>query len=219
MHFLDAWLEIPPLDLARVLAPLALLGLSAFLPGMRLGQITALGVAAVLPVWPMLGASRPVVAAWFLLWLLIGLWRPAAPEESAARPLARSSGVAETHTVGLALGLVLTLLLIAAVARQDMSPADTRRASLGAALLAIGILHLMLRRHIRRAMNGFAAMGLGLQVLEGAARGAQIGPAPSSALALLVATWLGVGLSMRVAVARERYAGSAWVSDAHDLHD
>ena len=219
MHFLDAWLEIPPLGLARLLAPLILLGLSAFLPGLRVGRVTALGVAATLPLLNELAAPTPVVAAWMGLWALIGFWRPGDPEETARRPRARSRGSAETHTVGLALGLALTLLLIAAVARQDMSAEDTRRASLGAALLSTGILHLMLRRHIRRAMTGFAAMGLGLPVLEGAARGAQVGSVPSGSAALLLATALGVGLALRVAIARERHAGTAWVSDAHDLHD
>src|SRR5262245_14299672 len=160
-----------------------------------------------------------MVAAWTLSWVVIGLWRSGESEDTARRPLARTRGAAETHTVGLALGLALTLLLIAAVARQDMSPDDTRRASLGAALLATGILHLLLRRHIRRAMTGFAAMGLGLQVLDGAAQGAQIGPAPSSAMAVLLATSLSIVLALRVAISRERHAGTAWVSDAHDLHD
>jgi len=219
MHFLDAWLEISPLDLARLLAPLALLTLSAFLPGLRVGQITAIGVGLSLPWLHELGAPPAVVGAWVVLWLLVGWWRPGDPEETARRPLAQTRGTAETHTVGLALGLALTLLLLAAVARQDMSSEDTRRVSLGAALISMGILHLMLRRHIRRAMTGFAAMGLGLQVLEGAARTAEIGPSPHTSTALLLATTLSMGLALRLAIARERHAGTAWVSDAHDLHD
>ena len=219
MHFLDAWIELSPLDLARLLAPLGLLAASAFLPGLRVGQVTALGVAVAIPFLPVLGASPVMMAAWIALWLAIALWRPGDPEETARRPLARTRGVAEAHTVGLVLGLALTLLLIAAVARQDMSAAETRSASLGAALVATGILHLLLRRHIRRAMAGFAAMGLGLQVLDRAAEGAQIGPAPTGAVGVLVATALAVALSLRVAISRERHAGTAWVSDAHDLHD
>ena len=219
MHFLDAWLEISPVDLARLLAPLVLLTASAFLPGLRLGQVTAIGVALSLPGLRELGAPPIVVGAWIVLWLLIGWWRPRDPEETARRPLVQTRGTAETHTVGLALGLALTLLLLAAVARQDMSPENTRRVSLGAALLSTGILHLMLRRHIRRAMAGFAAMGLGLQVLQGAAETAQIGPTPGASMAVLLATALSVGLALRVALSRERHAGTAWVSDAHDLHD
>jgi hypothetical protein len=62
-------------------------------------------------------------------------------------------------------------------------------------------------------------MGLGLQVLEGAAETAQIGPTPGASIAVLLATALSVGLALRVAMAREQHAGTAWVSDAHDLHD
>lgn len=218
MHFLDAWSELTLADTIRLLAPLLLLTISAFLPGQRVGQVTALGVAASIPMLRELGAGPMLSTAWMLLWLLLALWRSRA-EESAARPLARAGGMLETGTVGLALGLILGLLLIAAVARQDMSAEETRRASNGAALLVMGILHLMLRRHIRRAMTGFAAMGLGLQMLDGAAQDAQIQPAPTSAGALLMATWVAVAIALRLAIARERHAGTAWVSDAHDLHD
>jgi hypothetical protein len=219
MHILDAWMELSPWDLGRLLGPVALLVASAFLPGQRLGQVTALGVAAAIPLLRELAAPPPLAIAWTLLWMLLALWRPGATEETARRPLARLRGVAETGTVGLALGVALALLLITAVARQDMSSEDTRRASYGVAFLALGLLHLMLRRHIRRATTGFAAMGLGLQVLDGAAQAVQIQPAPTSAVALLIGTWLAVALALRLAIARERYAGTAWVSDAHDLHD
>jgi hypothetical protein len=100
-----------------------------------------------------------------------------------------------------------------------MAPEETRRASCGVSLVVIGLLHLMLRRHIRRAMVGFAALGLGLQILDGAAQGAQLDPGNLTGGALLLASWLAVALAMRVAGARERYAGTGWVSDAHDLHD
>ena len=36
---------------------------------------------------------------------------------------------------------------------------------------------------------------------------------------MLLATVLAAALAMRVAAGRERLAGTAWVSDAHDLHD
>jgi len=36
---------------------------------------------------------------------------------------------------------------------------------------------------------------------------------------VLLATVLASSLAMRVAASRERLAGTAWVSDAHDLHD
>lgn len=219
MHFLDAWSELSIAGMVRLLAPIALLVISAFLPGRRVGQVTALGVAAAIPLLREMGARPWLAAAWVLLWLFLALWGSRTSEDTASRPLARAGGMFETGTVGLALGLVLGLLLITAVARQDMSSEETRRASYGAALLVVGILHLMLRRHIRRAATGFAAMGLGLQVLDGAALDAQISPAPTSAEALLVATWVAVAIALRIAVARERHAGTAWVSDAHDLHD
>src|SRR5262252_3910049 len=178
-------MELGAGDLVRLLAPLLLLILSAFIPGQRIRQITALGVTALVPLLRELGAVPWLAAGWFVLWLVLGLWSPGDPEDTARRPLAKVGGMVETGTVGLALGIV----------------------------------HLMLRRHIRRAMIGFAAMGMGLQVLDGTAQGAQIQAAPTSAVALLVATWLAVALALKVAVARERYAGTGWVSDAHDLHD
>ena len=75
------------------------------------------------------------------------------------------------------------------------------------------------RRHIRRAMVGFAALGLGLQMLDGAAQGAQLDPSAATSGGVLLGSWLAVILALRVAGTRERYAGTAWVSDAHDLHD
>lgn len=219
MHFLDAWVELSGLDLARLLVPLGLLVVSAFFPGLKLGRVTAIGIAAAIPLLRELSTSPWLSAGWMVLWVMLALWRPEDPEETAHKPLVKTGGVLESGTAGLALGLVLGLLLVAAVARQDMSADETRRASYGTALVMLGLLHLMLRRHIRRAMAGFAACGLGLQVLDGAAQRVQLGPVPASGGALLFATWLAVVLTLRVAGARERYAGTAWVSDAHDLHD
>jgi len=218
VHFLDAWVELAAFDLVRLLGPLVLLGVSTFLPGRRVARIAALGVAAAIPLLRELGAPPVFAVGWVALWLLIAL-RPGEPDEAVRRPLARSRGVVESGTVGLLLAVALGLLLIMAVARQDMAPEETRRASCGVSLVVIGLLHLMLRRHIRRAMVGFAALGLGLQILDGAAQGAQLDPENLTGGALLLASWLAVALAMRVAGARERYAGTGWVSDAHDLHD
>lgn len=218
MHFLDAWLELAPLDVVRLLGPLALLAASTFIPGRRVSRLAALGVAvAILPLREL--AAPPLLSVgWVALWLLLVLL-PAESEEAARKPLARGRGVVESGAVGLLLGLALGLLMMTAVARQDMSTEETRRASLGAAFLVVGFLHLMLRRHLRRALAGFATLGLGLQILNGAAQGAQLDPGPGTGISVLVATWLAVLLGLRVAAARERYAGSVWVSDAHDLHD
>jgi len=218
VHFLDAWTELSPFDAVRLLGPLALLVASTFIPGRRVSRLAALGVAvAILPLRE-LAAPSLLSVAWVGLWLLLVLL-PGEPEESARRPLSRGRGVVESGAVGVLLGVALGLLLMTAVARQDMSHEETRRASLGAAFLVVGILQLMLRGHLRRALAGFATLGLGLQILHGAAQGAQLDPDPGTAVGLLVATWLTVVLGLRVAAARERYAGSAWVSDAHDLHD
>jgi hypothetical protein len=86
-------------------------------------------------------------------------------------------------------------------------------------LVGAGLLHLMLRRHARRATMGFGAMGLGLQILDGAARGAQVQTGLAPAAWPLIASALAILLVLRVAAARERWAGSPWVPDAHDLHD
>ncbi len=218
MHFLDAWAELSAFDLARVLTPLGLLVATTFLPGRALARVAALGVAASLPLLRELGTPPGATIGWVLLWLVL-VFLTHEPDEAARRPLAQSRGVVESGAVGLMLGLALGLMLMMAVARQDMSPEETRRASYGAAMLVVGLLHLMLRRHIRRAMVGFAALGLGLQVLDGAAQGAQLDPTPLTGGAVLLGAWLAVLLAVRVAGARERRAGTAWVGDAHDLHD
>lgn len=109
--------------------------------------------------------------------------------------------------------------MLAAVWRQTFEPDDARRASLGALLVGLGLLHLMMRRHVRRAALAVGALGVGLELLTASARTADValeGPPAGSALlaALLVIT-----LVTRIADGRERYAGSAFVSDAHELQD
>ena len=218
MHFLDAWMELGPLDVVRLLGPIALLVASTFIPGRRVSRLAALGVAvAILPLREL--AAPPLLSAgWVALWLVLVLL-PGDPDEVARKPLSRGRGVVESGAVGLLLAVAMGLLLMTAVARQDMSYEETRRASLGAAFLIVGFLHLMLRRHLRRALAGFATLGLGLQILHGTSQGVQLEPSAGPAVGLLAGTWLTVLLGLRVARARERYAGSGWVSDAHDLHD
>ncbi len=109
--------------------------------------------------------------------------------------------------------------MLAAVWRQTFEPEDARRASLGALLVGIGLLHLMMRRHVRRAALAIGALGVGLELLTAAARAVDVaheGPPPGSAL---LATALGVTIVIRIADGRERYAGSVFVSDAHELLD
>ncbi len=218
MHFLDAWRELALPDLVRLLAPLLLVAAATVLPGARTVRVIALAIAALLPGLREMGAPPLVTAGWCALWLAIA-WRGSGAGDTEPAPIVGRRGVFETGTLGLAVGAAMLAMLVAAVARQDMSPEDSRRASCGVLLVGAGLLHLMLRRHARRAAVGFAAMGLGLQVLDGAARGAQVQLALPSAAWPLVATALAVLLVLRVAAARERWAGSPWVPDAHDLHD
>jgi hypothetical protein len=218
VHFLDAWRELGPADLLRLLAPLLLVIAAILLPGGRVVRWIAIAIAATLPGLRELGAPPLVTAAWSALWLLIA-WRGCGTGEAEPAPIVGRRGVFESGTLGLAVGGALLALLIAAVARQDMSPEDSRRASCGVLLLGAGLLHLMLRRHARRATVAFGAMGLGLQILDGAARGAQVQLKLAPAAWPWVGTTLAVLLVLRIASVRERWAGSAWVPDAHDLHD
>jgi hypothetical protein len=218
VEFLASWSELSLFDLVRLLAPAALLTAAAFLPGVRVARFAAVGVALLIPFLRELGASPLLTGAWTALWLLVA-WGAGVPEGAAPRPIAAARGAVESGTVGLMLGLLLLGLLMAAVARQDLSPEDSRRASYGVLLMVVGIIHLMLRRHARRAGVAFASLGLGLQVLDGAARAAQVPGTLSPGGAVLLATAVATALAMRVAGIREHLAGTAWVSDAHDLHD
>lgn len=218
MEFLDCWTELALPDLLRLLAPAAFLAIAALLPGVRIVRLAAIGVALTIPMVEELGVTPRFTAAWSALWLLIA-WGTRGQEGAAKRPVGDRHGLLESSTVGLLLGLVLMALLIAAVARQALSPEEARRASYGALLLMLGLIHLMLHGHVRRAGVAFGSLGLGLQVLESAAREAQVFVALDPGGSVLLATVLAAALAMRVAASRERLAGTAWVSDAHDLHD
>ena len=218
MHFIDAWRELSPFDLGRLLIPVALLVGAALLPGRRVARIVALGVAASLPLLREAAGPPSLTAAWMALWAWIA-WQVGEPQEARRSLRLTTRSVLESGAVGLLLGLSLLGLLVAAVARQDMAPEDSRRASYGVLLLAVGLFQLMLRRHVRRAAVSFATMGLGLQVLDGAARAVQV-PAPwSSPFSVLLCTALAAAVVFRIAAGRERFARSPWVHDAHDLHD
>lgn len=218
MRFLDSWTELSLFDLVRLLLPAACLIIAAFVPGRRLSRVIAIVLAASIPTLRELGASPWVSAGWVVLWLAVA-WQVGSAKEAAARPLAATRGAFEAGTVGLLLALSVLALLVAAVARQDLAPEDARRASLGVLMVGLGLLHLMLMRHARRATVAFGALGLGLQVLDGGARGSQVSETLPAQGGVLLGTALGVALAIRLAGSRERLAGSAWVSDAHDLHD
>jgi hypothetical protein len=217
MQLLDSWTALPALDLLRSAVPVCLLLLAVFVPGRTVARLAALGVALSLPFLRELDAPRIVVAGWTLLWLAIA-WRTGAASGRAARAGARLGGL-ESGTIGLLLGVALLGLIGAGVVRLELAAEPTRRSSYGVLLVCLGLLHLMLRRHAVRAATAFAAMGLGLQVLEGVVRRVATAGSPLSSVLPLLAAALAVALTVRIGGARESSSGTSWVSDAHDLHD
>ena len=216
MHLFEFWFGLPPQELLRLLLPAALLTLATVLPGRGVARIASLGIAFTLPLLRELDTPPPLTGAWSLLWCAVswqvGLTPTVAPPRS--RP-----GSVESGTVGLLVGVALLLLMIVSLARQDLDPAVGRRVVMAILLLGLGVLHLVLRRHVRRAAIAFAALGLGLQVLDGAARGSELAGSAPATFAIWLATAITVALVVKLGRARERFAGGPWVSDAHDLHD
>jgi hypothetical protein len=215
VQFFDAWLELTVVDLVRVALPLVLALLPVLVPGPR---VTWLCSAAMAPVTAlaMLGRSPTWVAAgWGLLWLALAFRL----RRTGGRGTAPAASGAEPGLVGMGLGLALLAFLVAGIARQDLSESATRLTSSGVALLASGLLHLMLRRHAIRAAFGVLAMAFGLQLLQLAANAYEIpGTAPGHGGVLLGAALAGA-LVIRVGESRARFAGGPWVGDAHMLHD
>jgi hypothetical protein len=218
VHFLDAWTQTSPFDLARLLLPAGLLALAAFVPGRGTGRVAAAAVAIAVLFLGELGPLVPIGLGWAALWGCVA-WRVGRGGSRSSRPFPWHSGGIESGAVGLLLGLALLALLIAAVARQDLPADDGRRASYGLLAVCVGLLQLMLRRDAVRSLLAFATLGLGLQVLSHVARDALLPRADAENGAVLMATALAVALADRLARIREQDAGSAWVSDAHDLHD
>jgi len=217
VHFIDAWASLPPLDLVRLLLPAGFLVLAVFLPGRGTARLTALGVALCLPLVRELEVPPRLLVTWVLLWIAIA-WQAGRVTAGARRSLTTRLGGMEPGTVGLLIGAALLALLLAAVARQDLAPEETRRLAYALFLIDLGLLHLMLRRHALRAAVAFGALGLGVQVLDGMARAGEMGVAPSSP-GVALATAVAVAMTVRLAGSRERAAGTAWVTDAHDLRD
>lgn len=233
MQFLDAWSALAPLELARWLALPTLLLLATLLPGRRVARLAGVLAAAFTALLPEIGTPLPVTAGWVVLWLIVA-WQGGRDEQAidrlALRPeraaeLARGArrggarSAVESGAVALPLGAALLALVLAALSRQTLFAADTRRAAIGAALVGAGVLHLMMRRHVRRAAVAFAALGFGLELLAAAARAADVSGLGAPAGSALLATGLAVAFTARIAGARESLSGAALVSDAHDLHD
>ena len=217
MHFLDAWTRLSPLDLARLLTAPACVLLSIVLPGRRAALLASLGLAVATPLIP--GAAPLVLrVAWMVLWLGLAAVLARAAEDPPPDMSLRRGGF-ESGAVGLLLGVALLTLLIAAIARADLDERVGREASYGVLLIALGLVHLMLRRHVQRAAIAFGAMGLGLDRLARTAEAQQLRVEGMRPGAVWVATLLALALVSRIARLRTEAGGGAWVSGAHDLHD
>lgn len=217
MQFVHAWDSLSPLDLLRLLAAPAFLLLGVVIPGRAPARISALGIAASLPYLRELALPLPLFAGWLLLWLAIAVLAGRGEAPVAAVAPDRPGGF-EPGTVGLLVGGSLLLLLLAAVARQDLDPDPARRATLAVLLITLALVHLMVRRQAFRAAVAFGAYGLGLELIESLARARELEPSPPNGW-VLIATAAAVGLVARLATEREALTGNVWVSDAHDLHD
>ncbi|MBI1799082.1 MAG: hypothetical protein HYR73_05295 [Candidatus Eisenbacteria bacterium] len=217
MHFLDAWNRLPPSVLTRVLAAPACVGLSILLPGRRAAALASVGLAIVAGVSTGLNpwSSR---LAWAIVWLACALVIARGVGDPPPDSSARRGGV-ESGAVGLLLGIAMLLLLIAAVARQDLPDEPSRDASYGLLMIGLGLVHLMLRRHVLRAAIAFGSMGMGLDRLTRSAASQQLSLDTIPPLAVPFATAIAIALVTRIARSRLGSGGGAWVSGAHDLHD
>ncbi len=218
MHLLEAWTTLGPLHLARLLALPGIMLVATLLPGRVLARGAALLASAAVLLLGEMAVPWWIHAVWVAVWLAIA-WqagmrdRPELPK----RPERRRGF--EAGAVALPLGLALLALMLAAVWRQTFQPEDARRASLGALLVGLGLLHLMMRRHVRRATLAIGCLGVGLELLTASARAADVAHEGSPPGTALLATVLAATIVTRIADGRERYAGSAFVSDAHELQD
>ena len=218
MHLLEAWTTLGPLHLARLLALPGVMLVATLLPGRVLARGAALlGAGAVLFLGEM-AVPWWTHAAWVAVWLAIAWQAGLRDRPDLPKSPARRRGF-EAGAVALPLGVALLALMLAALWRQSFQPEDARRASLGALLVGLGLLHLMMRRHVRRATLAIGCLGVGLELLTASARAADVSHEGSPAGTALLATALAATIVTRIADGRERYAGSAFVSDAHELQD
>ncbi len=218
MHLLEAWTSLGPFHLARLLALPGAMVVAVLLPGRALARGAALVGAAGVLLLPELAVPWWTRAAWVALWLAIA-WQAGRPDHADAESAPPRRRGVEAGAVALPLGLALLALMLAAVWRQTFEPDDARRASLGALLVGLGLLHLMMRRHVRRAALAVGALGVGLELLTASARVADVVHEGAPAGTAWLAALLALALVVRVADGRARYAGSVFVSDAHELQD
>lgn len=218
MHFLDAWTSLPVLDQLRLLAPAIVMVLAIVLPGRRIAALLALLFAVTIPVSGAIPGGLLLNAGWGLMWLVVAGVLYRAARAGMRRPAERRGGF-ESTLAGLMLGLPLLALLAVAIARQNLPLEVTRAATLGCLCLSLGLIHLMVRRHVLRSVLGWGFAGFGLQALQAATAAslpASLAPHPA---ATLLGTAITLALVLRIGLARAQWAGSAWLSDAHDLHD
>jgi len=217
MNHVATWADLSTGDVVLWLLPLAVLAVSLLAPGRRAAVASAASVAIALPLIPDHNVPWVMIGAWTGLWIVVAtiLLMARAP---AQRWVGKPSGF-ESGAVGLMLGVALLALLLAAIVRQRLPIEFGLRSALGLSFLAFGLLHLMLRRDSMRAVVAFAALGLGIQWLDWSARDVLLPFERRDPWITLLATAVAVGLMTRIAYARQREAGSSWVSDAHDLHD
>ncbi len=214
MRFLESWTVLPLVDLIRLALPVAGTLLMVLLPGRRAGGVAAAIVMIGVAANPELIPALWLHVAWVALWGAL-VWQTFRGSSPPGRRLA----FFESGVIGAILGASLLVLLLAAIERQALPHDEARRAAIGLTLLALGLLHLMMRHHTIRAGLAFAALGLGLQVIEVAAWGSLMPGSAGPPAAVWFATLVAVTLAVRIGHIRERVAGSPWVGDAHDLHD
>jgi hypothetical protein len=218
VHFLDAWTRVSFLDQLRMIAPAALMIAAIALPGRRVSMMLAFAMALAAPLSGVIPGGWPLAVGWGLLWAAIGAVVHRSAPAGVKRPVERA-GAFESTFIGLMLGAPMFALLTLAIGRQDLSVAVTRAAVMGTLYATLGLVHLMVRRHVVRSALGWAFLGFGLQVIEGATRGAVPAAFAVPRAATLLATSVTVALVLRLGFARAAAVGSAWLSDAHDLHD
>jgi len=218
MHLLEAWTTLGPFHLARLLALPSAILVATLLPGRVLARGAAMVCALAVGLLDELAVPWWARGAWVALWLLIA-WQAGRPERPDLLPRPPRRRGFEAGAVALPLGIALLALMLAAVWRQAFQPEDARRASLGALLVGLGLLHLMMRRHVRRAAVAMGSLGVGLELLTASARAMDVSHEGAPAGSALLATALAATIVTRIAEGRERFGGSAFVSDAHELQD
>jgi len=218
MHFLDAWTSLSLLDQLRLVTPAALMIAAILLPGRRAAIAIAFALAVAVPLSGAASGGMLRQAGWALLWVLVGLVLVRGSGSGMRRPVERAGGL-ESSVIGLMLGIPFFALLTLAIARQDLGLVVTRVTTVGVLYVTLGLIHLMVRRHVLRSALGWGFLGFGLQVIESATLATLPRPiAPQSGF-ILVATAITLALVLRLGLSRARWVGSAWLSDAHDLHD